>query len=325
MPTGRDVAERAGTSTAVVSYVFNNGPRNVSAATRERVLKAAAELNYRPNALARALSAGRTLSVGLIVPDIANPYFGELARAVEDAATGHGRLLLIANSAGDEDQEQRHLTSLIERRVDGIVLVSVSDAPRIAAPAEAGIPVVALHPLDLEQPASSLTIDYDRAAEEATKHLIDHGYTSIGALTGPSDSAGSRQHLAGFTRAILRQPGIRSSHRRSETSRADAAAVARAWLQEPDRPRAIYVATDEQAFGVLSAAAELGLAVPADVAVVGFDGTAHSRYAVPPLSTVRQPIEMLATRAIEVLTAPEAGQVHETLPHHFQARASCGC
>lgn len=324
MATGRDVAERAGTSTAVVSYVFNNGPRNVSPATRERVLRAAAELNYRPNALARALSAGKTLSVGLIVPDIANPYFGEVSRALETAATAAGRLLLIADSAGSEEQELQQLSSFIERRVDGIVLVSVSDDPQLGFAAEAGIPIVALHPLDLDQPASSLTIDYDHAAEEATQHLVGHGYRTIGLLNGPTDSAGSRQHAAGFTRAILRSPGVEASVRRSETSRGDAARVSLDWLASDDRPRAIYVATDEQAFGVLYAAAELGLRVPDDLAVVGFDGTAHSRYAVPSLSTVQQPIPELATRAIEVLIAAEDAHVHETLPHRFVARRSCG-
>jgi len=323
--TGRDVAERAHTSTAVVSYVFNNGPRNVSPATRERVLKAAAELNYRPNALARALSAGKTLSVGLIVPDIANPYFGELARALEESATARGRLLLIADSAGSAQQEEQQLSSFIERRVDGIVLVSVSDDPQLSSVAEANIPIVALHPLDLDQPASSLTIDYDHAAEEATMHLIAHGYESIGLLNGPTDSAGSRQHAAGYTRAILRSPGVESSERRSETSRADAARVAMTWLAEAGRPRAIYVATDEQAFGVLYAAAELGLGIPHDVAVVGFDGTAHSQYAVPSLSTVRQPIHELASRAVEVLIDAADAPVHETLPHRFLARRSCGC
>jgi LacI family transcriptional regulator len=132
----------------------------------------------------------------------------------------------------------QHMTSFIERRVDGIVLVSVSDDPQLASVTESGIPIVALHPLDLEQPASSLTIDYDRAAEEATLHLIGHGYNSIGILNGPTDSAGSRQHAAGFTRAILRSPGVASSGRRSATSRGDAARVAMDWLADPDRPRA---------------------------------------------------------------------------------------
>src|SRR5687767_148436 len=104
MPTARDVAKLAGTSNAVVSYVFNDGPRTVSPGTRERVLRAAKELDYKPNALARALSAGKTRSIGLIVPDIANPFFAELARAVEEAAAERGHLLLIGDSAAVEAQ-----------------------------------------------------------------------------------------------------------------------------------------------------------------------------------------------------------------------------
>lgn len=132
MVTNRDVAARAGTSTAVVSYVFNNGPRNVSPATREKVLRAAAELNYQPNALARALSQGRTASIGLLVPDIANRFFGELARALENAAATRGNLLVVGNAGLDSEGERSHIAAFVKRRVDGVVLVSVEDAPDIS-------------------------------------------------------------------------------------------------------------------------------------------------------------------------------------------------
>jgi LacI family transcriptional regulator len=326
MATARDVARRAGTSTAVVSYVFNNGPRGVAPATRQKVLDAAASLGYRPNALARSLSKGRTHSIGLIVPDICNPYFAELARAIEDAAGTTGNLLLIADSALSVDQERRHTHSLIERQVDSVVLISVSEAPDLGEFFEAGIPVVALHPISDRRHASSLTIDYEAAAQRATEHLLAHGYESVTLLNGPGDSTGARQHRAGFDRAIGGAQGVRAGTARSEISRHHAAEVARELLSGPERPRAVYCTTDEQAFGVLYAAHRAGLDVPADLAVVGFDGTRNCLVSIPALTTVQQPTEAMARRVVEILAGRtvEDEPVHEVLGFEFVARESSG-
>lgn len=305
MPTARDVAKLAGTSNAVVSYVFNNGPRAVLPETRERVLQAAKELDYKPNALARALSAGRTRSIGLIVPDIANPFFAELARAVEVAAAARNHLLLIGDSATIESQEKRLIESFMERRVDSLILVSLMDEPDLKAVKAAGLPVVALHPLSAGQPASSLTIDYEKAAYTATRHLLDEGYKSIGLLTAPVDSVGTRQHSAGFARALT-DTNVAVSRRSSPITRSGAAEVVMEWLRADDAPRAIYATTDEQAHGVLYAAYSLGIDVPDHLAVIGVDGTEAAAYAVPPLSSIRQPTREIAERAIELLVSAEA-------------------
>ncbi|MCS3842880.1 LacI family DNA-binding transcriptional regulator [Microbacterium sp. AK031] len=326
MSTGRDVAALAGTSTAVVSYVFNNGPRNVSPETKERVLAAAAQLNYRPNALARALSFGRTATIGLIVPDIANPYFGELAGALEDAAIERGDLLLIGDSRLNTAREARHIAAFVERRVDSVVMVSLLDEPDFSAFQQASIPVVALHPLASDSQVSSVTIDYESAAEAATSHLTEHGFESIGLLNGPAQSVGADQHRRGFLRAIAASGReIRHEERNSDSSRAAASAVSIPWLESSDRPRAITCATDEQANGVLHAAYLLGLRVPQDLAVIGFDGTEHSEFTVPPLTTVRQPIRAIAARSIEILTGDTAVPVHEFADHELVVRDSCGC
>ncbi|SIT68154.1 LacI family DNA-binding transcriptional regulator [Microbacterium sp. RU33B] len=326
MATGRDVADRAGTSTAVVSYVFNNGPRNVAPATRERVLKAAAELNYQPNALARALSFGKTSSIGLIVPDIANRFFGELARALEESAAQRGNLLLIGDSGLDPERERSHISAFVERRVDSVVLVSVMDEPDLTPFTRGEVPVVTLHPVDPGQGVSSISIDYVAAAETATRHLISHGYRSIALFNGPGDSAGSRQHLDGFNAAVDSSPEtISTIHLRSQIARGHAAQVALDALARTDRPRAVYCSTDEQAYGVLFACNRLGLTVPDDVAVTGFDGTDHSAYSMPPLTTIRQPVPEMAERAIELLTAGGLGApVHESAQFELVLRESCG-
>lgn len=326
MVTARDVAERAGTSTAVVSYVFNNGPRPVAPSTRQRVLDAAAELQYRPNALARALSAGRTFSIGIVVPHIRNPYFAALAEQLEAGTRARNHLLLIGDSGGDAAQEQSHLTSFIERQVDGIVLVSVRSQPELVGLDTAGIPVVALHRMPDGSPASSLSIDSVAAAETATSHLVEHGYRSIGVLTGPIGSPGTEEHLIGVAEAT-RGRGVQVDHRTSEISRYHATEVTSSWLAEEGRPRALYCATDEQAFGVLFAAWRAGLSVPDDLAVLGGDGTAECAVTIPPMSAIQRPVPQLASRAIELLLDAAQGQgaVTITLPHELVRRESCGC
>jgi len=324
MVTAKDVAERAGTSTAVVSYVFNDGPRGVAPATRERVLRAATELNYRPNALARALSNGRTASVGLIVPDIANRFFGELARALEESAAERGNILLIGDSGQRIEREREHIAAFVGRRVDSVVVVSVSDDPDLSAFDDAGIPVVALHPLPRGVAASSLSIDYRAAARAATRHLLAHDYRSLALFNGPTESAGSRQHREGFLEAVAEDaPETRVSEYSTRIARAHAAQVALDVLARPSRPRAVYCATDEQAYGVLFACHRLGLRVPDDVAVTGFDGTEHSAYSYPPLTTVRQPVEAMAERAMELL-AHGGDRVRETVAFDLAVRESCG-
>lgn len=325
MATAKDVADRAGTSTAVVSYVFNNGPRNVAPATREKVLRAATDLNYRPNALARALSFGRTLSIGLIVPDIANRFFGELARALEESAATRGNILLIGDSGLDVERERSHVRAFVERRVDSVVIVSLSDRPDLRPFTEAGIPIAVLHPLAPGQDASSISIDYRAAAQAATRHLVEHGYRSIALLNGPTDSAGSRQHRAGFVQAVEAAPAeIETVELQVEISRAHAAQVALDILARPSRPRAFYCSTDEQAHGVMFACHRLGLTVPDDVAVTGFDGTEHSAYTYPPLTTIRQPVPEMAERVITLLTGRLELPVHETAQYELVVRESCG-
>ena len=327
MATARDVAKLAGTSTAVVSYVFNNGPRGVAPATKERVLAAAEQLDYRPNMLARSLRAKKSHSIGLIVPDIVNPFFAEVARAIEQAAGALGSIVLIADTAGSIDQEIRHVRSFVERKVDGIVIVSVGGAMDLSETTRAGIRVVALHPVDQESGASSLTIDYSLAAQMATTHLLDHGYSDIALLNGPDPTGGSADHLRGFTAAITTaQMPVKTRVWSLSVSRHAASMFVQEALSIPNPPRAVYCATDEQAFGVLHAAYTLGLNVPGDLAVIGVDGTANTAVSIPPLTTIQQPTSVIAARAADLLIRSEEtyGPVHETFGFDFVIRSSCG-
>jgi LacI family transcriptional regulator len=328
MPTRDDVARLAGTSTAVVSYVLNDGPRPVAAETRARVLRAVEELGYRPNHLARSLSARRSKTIGLIVPDICNPYFAELARAVEDAAVAAGFVLFVGNSEYNAAREDEYTRILLERQVEAALLISVKESAEIDPFEREGTPVVVLHRIDDQRYASSLAIDDEAGAFAATEHLIGHGYRDLLFVNGPLALPVARQRQAGFDRAIAaHRGGVVGSSVIAAFECAAAYAVVRPLLQEAERPRAIFAATDEQAIGILHAAYEQGLVVPDQLGVMGFDGTTGGRFTNPSLATVRQPIEEIASRAIELLTRRprDPAPVHDILAYELVPRRSCGC
>lgn len=333
--TRDDVASRAGTSSAVVSYVVNGGPRSVSPATRARVLKAINELGYRPNGLARALRTQKTFTIGLIVPDNTNPFFAQLARAVEEAAFERGYVLLLGNSAQDNQRQAQYVRTFLERQVDGLVLIADFDARPFSLRAEtaqalrqAGTPFVLLdrHPDDLWAP--SVTVDNEGGGYLATRHLLEHGHKAIACLAGPSEVRTANQRAEGWARA-LDEAGVARRREwvvRSRFRRRDGYLAARALFSQRTRPRALFAHSDEQAIGALHAAHEAGIQVPDDVAIVSFDGTDEAAYTIPPLSTVAQPVEELGRCTVDMLISGEANRRKpRCLPVHLVARRSCGC
>jgi LacI family transcriptional regulator len=340
MVTRDDVANRAGISPAVVSYVVNGGPRRVAPGTRSKVLRAIEDLGYRPNGLARALRVQKTFTIGLIVPDNTNPFFAQLARAVEETAFARGYVLLLGNSGQDDKRQAAYVRTFLERKVDGLVLIADSDTGRSPLPEVtaselkgAGVPLVLLDrsPSDLWAP--SVTVDNEGGAYIATRHLIEHGHREVACLAGPDDLHTARRRTRGWRRA-LREAGItprpdlvaRSRFRRDEGYRA----VGRLLSGRP-RPTALFAESDAQAIGVLRWAQENGVRVPEDLALVSFDGIEEAAYTTPPLTTVAQPIEELGRRSVELLVGPGAagtpapGYRPEALAVELVRRRTCGC
>ncbi|MFI6904399.1 LacI family DNA-binding transcriptional regulator [Nonomuraea sp. NPDC050394] len=343
-----DVARRAGTSTAVVSYVINDGPRPVAAATRERVLAAAAELGYRPNRIARALRSRTTGVVGLVLADALNPYFGALAEHVEQELTGHDRLMLIGN-AGYSAERQRHLVErFLAAQVDALVIVSADATDDVARhAAQAGVPAVYLHNGPAAGSAPLVAADNEHAVREAVAHLRAHGHHDPAFLAGPHDTGpvGLRRLTWQESAAPAVNPGPAPGPApsaapdatpgpapdaapgavllRSAYSRADADALTRRLIAGGVMPRALITATDEQAVGVLSGACAAGLAVPDDLAVISLDGTPGSAHTAPALTVTRQPVADMARQAVALLfgRAAPAPAPRATLI----ARRSCGC
>lgn len=334
MVTRDDVARLAGTSTAVVSYVLNNGPRPVAEATRQRVLAAVEQLGYRPNGVARSLRAQRTRVLGLIVPDISNPYFAQLARDIEDVAFARGYTVVLGNSVGDVARELVYVRTFVESRVDGLLYISAGRSSHcVDELIRSKVPTVVLDRRVRGFNASSVTADNRQGARLATQHLIDHGHRRIAFLGGPSKFSAAAERRRGWS-SQLRQAGLASDRSLIVRAAFDRATGYQAALDvlnrdKRTRPTALFAAADEQGIGALRAAFELGLRVPDDLAVVSFDGVVDASYTVPSLTGVRQPVRAMATRALEILldlvAGDDAGPVHEVLPVELILRGSCGC
>jgi LacI family transcriptional regulator len=327
--TRRDVARLAGTSTAVVSYVINNGPRNVSPERRARVLAAMAELDYQPNAIARSLSSTETRTLGMIVPNINNGYFAELALAVEEAALARGRLLFLGNSNEAPEREAAYITSFLRQRVDGVIIIGVARASSVRAVLDAALPVVVLDRALEGSEACTVSIDHHGAAFAATTHLVEHGHRSIACLTGLLDQSVAEQRLQGWADA-LRHAGIDPSTQMTQRAPFSLEGGMRGYealaADGADRfPAALFVATDEQARGVIAAAGRSGRNVPHDLAIVSVDGTREGEFSNPPLTSIRQPFSSLADAAIEAVLGEREGEGNIVMESALCVRRSCGC
>ncbi|PTE10253.1 LacI family transcriptional regulator [Mesorhizobium helmanticense] len=329
MVTRSDVARRAGTSTAVVSYVVNDGPRPVAAETRQRVLDAIAALGYRPNRVAQALRGQRSRVLGLIVPDISNPFYAELARVIENCADLLGYTLVLGNSEQDAQRELRYVHTFLDRQVDGLILISGSSSEELTALfPEIAVPFILLdRRINYAPNAFLLATDSFAGAITATRHLLSLGHTDIAALCGPARIASERAR--GYAHAMT-EAGLKPVlHHSDEYDRQSSHALARTILSGPDRPSAIFASYDLAGISILRAAADVGLNIPGDLAVVAYDNILEGQYTVPRLTTVAQPTEELGNSATRHLIGLVEGNIEVKFGMEFIAprlivRESCG-
>ncbi|MEE1930419.1 LacI family DNA-binding transcriptional regulator [Streptomyces sp. TRM 70351] len=335
--TRDDVARLAGTSTAVVSYVINDGPRPVAPATRERVLAAIKELGYRPDRVAQAMASRRTDLIGMIVPDARQPFFGEMAHAVEQAAAERGKMVLVGNSDYLDEREVHYLRAFLGMRVSGLILVSQGPSERAAAEIEAwDARVVLLHRRPDAIDDVAVVTDDVGGAHLATRHLLEHGHAYVACLGGvettPVVGDPVTDHVEGWRRA-MREAGHPTEGRlfQAPYNRYDAYQVALKLLAGPERPPAIVCATDDQAIGVLRAARELRVDVPGELAVAGFDDVKEAALTDPPLTTVASDRTGMARAAVDLVLDDAlrvTGSRRERLrqfPSALVVRRSCGC
>jgi len=330
MTTIRDVAERAGVSTTTVSHVVNR-TRKVDPGTAARVEAAIDELGYRPNALARSMRRGRTHTVGIVIPDIANPFFGDLARSLEDHMFERGYSAIICNSDGDAEKEARYLDVLLSKKVDGLLLIAASQSSDgLGQIVAKGPPTIVVDRELDELPLSQVMVENRHGGYLAGRHLLELGHRDIGVIAGPGGLGTSARRLEGFQSA-LEEAGIKLLKERvfrGDFRAASGRAAMDGWLQQGNRPTAVFAENDLMAVGTLSAAHSAGLDVPDDLSVVGFDGIAFGADVTPPLTTVAQSTDDVAAAAIELLFErlrdADAPTRLVELPVELAVRESCG-
>jgi LacI family transcriptional regulator len=323
--TINDVARTAGVSVATVSKVIN-GRYGVAVRTSERVQQVIDDLGYESSLVARSLRSHRTNVIGILVAEF-EPFSTEILKGTSQAITETGYELLAYSGGGRAGTtvgwERKYLSRLSGTLIDGAILVT----PTVVEPG-ASVPVVAIDPHT--GPAGMPTVDSDNfaGASTATRHLLGLGHRRIGFLGGRPDLESSRQREDGY-RSALAGAGIEADPllmRVGGYRRASSVEPARELLTMADRPTAIFAANDLSALGVMDAAAELGLTIPGDVSLVGFDNIPESAMTTPPLTTVNQPIQQMGSAAVDLLIHLMDGSgdrdTHVRLPTALVERAS---
>ncbi len=307
----QDVAERAGVSVATVSHVINK-TRPVSEELQARVSLAMDDLGYQPNLLARSLRRGKTFTIGMIVPDSANPFFAEIARGVEDLSYKQGYSIILCNTDNDIEKEIFNINVLVEKRVDGILFIAAGmSAEHVHSLQERGMPVVIA---DREIPGvevDSVFPDNAHGGWRAVRHLIDLGHKRIGCITGPSDLTPSAERVTGYRQA-LGEAGLNIDEAiivKGDFQYDSGYRVAEQLLTLNDPPTAIFACNDLMGIGAISAAWKLNRQVPGDLSIIGFDNIRLASFTVPPLTTIEQPIydmgELAITMLLERIREPE--------------------
>src|SRR5262245_56869050 len=305
MPNISEVARHAGVSTATVSRVLSQ-PSVVAPATRRRVLQAVERLGYEPNATAKNLRTLRTGKLLVTVPDLSNPFFSLILQGIEDAAMREGYSVLVGDTQHDEAREERYALMLKRKEADGLIFLGhrlpkeAGALIRQAAPQCA--PIVNGCEFSPTLGIPSVHIDNARAAHEAMDHLYGLGHRRIGIVTGPLVSPLSLDRLQGATARAKEEKAEREFviiH--GDFSIESGLAAGERLLTRPARPTAIFCFNDEMAMGVVEAARRLGIAVPAQLSVVGFDDIRFAQHMAPPLTTIAQPMRQIGEGTVRLL------------------------
>jgi LacI family transcriptional regulator len=303
MTTIRVVAETAGVSYATVSHVINN-TRYVAPETRARVLAAMEALNYQPNAVARSLRQGKTNTIGLVLPDIANPFFSEISRGIADEAFEKGYSVFLCNTELDMQRELFHVNVLSNNQVDGIIFVAAGDqADSLDFLLHRKMPLVMIDRNVPNVEADVVLTDHQLGGFLATRHLLELGHTRIACIAGPPSISPSSERITGYRKA-LEQAGIVPDDDliiRGDYHPQTGMDITQTILHIHPRPTAIFALNDLMAIGALRALAEAGYVVPRDMAVVGYDDLEIARFINPPLTTIAQPKKEIGRQAVNLV------------------------
>jgi len=315
--TIKDIAKVANVSTATVSKVLNNKDQRISTETRELVLKIAKEKKYIRNSMARSLVTKKTNTIGLILPDITNPFFPELARGAEDKANEAGYMIMFANTDDNADKESRYLNMLAEKMVDGIILTQSAHKEGNSETLEAlKLPIVLIdRDMELKNIKGRVLVDNFNGAYDGVSYLIKKGHKKIAFITGPFSTTTSKDRLKGYEKALTDhnisinrdlifegeykgQWGVQATHM---------------LLDQKADVDAIFCGNDLIAINVIKTLKKKNIKVPEDIAIVGYDNIQFSEMIEPSLTTVNQPVYEMGYKAVELLIDILEGKVYEKI------------
>ena len=330
MPNMKQVARMAGVSLGTVSHVLNN-TAGVSETLRKRVLEVVDVLGYQPSQLARGLRRDKTNMIGMIIPDITNPFFPAVVRGAEDAAFGSGYRLVLCNTDNSESKEVSYMNELKTFLPAGMIVIPSNSGEATMQAHESvkgGSALVCLDRLPRHWKGDTVTVSNAEGADQATQHLIELGHKRIATVTGPLHVSNASARLKGFRGALKRAKIVipREYVQESTFDRAGGYSAALRLLQINPPPTAIFAQNDMMAMGVVGAIRDHGLRCPADISVFGFDGLEVTDLMDPPLSSVVQPGYQLGSVGVQVLLErvqnPGRKYTHRVLPTELRLRDS---
>ena len=329
--TIKDVARKAGVSPATASRVAGNYGYT-SKTSRRKVLAAIQELGYRPNFVARSMVTKYTHTLGLIVTDITNPFFAQLMRSVEDIAWEAGYTLFLANTDENPEREKAIIQTILERQVDGLILVPASSqpAPYLEHFLQQGIPLVLLDRNVRGLSVDTVMVDNENGAFKAVTHLIHLGHHRIGMVIDNLDISTNTERLAGYRRAYQEAGLPVDEHliQSCQFTEQSAFNLTITLLNQPDRPTALFAANNFMTLGILRATREANLRIPEDIALVGFDELDWTGISPLQITTVAQPVHELgsiaAQRLLVRLLGDQTSPMEIRLNTKFIIRKSCG-
>jgi LacI family repressor for deo operon, udp, cdd, tsx, nupC, and nupG len=327
-PSIREVARLAGVSIATVSRALAT-PEKVSGKTLRRVLAQVERSRYRPNLLARNFRSKRAYCIVVLVPNIANPFFAEVIRGIEQVAQQHGYAVLLGDTEGRDDREEYYVSLVETRQADGLIQLRARlPAAALAADGSLQIPFVNACECLEDAPCPRVRVDNVAAARALTTHLVDLGHRRIGTVLGPARSPLTRDRLRGYQLA-LRGAGIGRDDAliaQGDFSMSSGRAAAMKLFASRTPPTAIFCFNDEMAMGAMQWLKGAGLSVPDDVSVAGFDDIEFASFCDPPLTTIAQPTRQLGNAAMsllyEILAGGRPAHATRTLPTKLIIRAS---
>jgi LacI family transcriptional regulator len=324
-----DVAREANVSMATVSRVVNGNP-NVKPVTRKKVLEVIERLGYRPNAVARGLASKKTTTVGVVIPDISNIFFAELARGIEDIATMYKYNIILSNSDQNKEKELHLLNTMLGKQVDGIVFMGGNiTADHVEEFEKSPVPIVLAGSIEESTTIPSVNIDYEQAVYDSVKEFIEKGHRNIAFVIGPlHEPKNAEKKLIGYKRA-LEEAGIAVIEElvfEGDYTYDSGLEAFDKLLESSERPTAILVGSDEMALGVVHGAEDKGFTIPDDFEIITSDNTRLALMVRPQLTTIVQPLYDIGAVAMRLLTKlmnkEKVSENIVVLPHRIEHRQS---